>query len=109
VREADRADRSDLKVTGAVQRDTSGYRLTGTARLTAPEGLLPRQGPMTRLFALAWDEPPTPPTDPRGVLMMHPGADDPVRDLDGIERANGRTWLSYEPAGRLRIHKEAFP
>jgi hypothetical protein len=71
VRAADRADRSDLKVPGAVQRDTSGDRFTGTARLTAPEGLLPRQGPMTLLFALAWDEPPT---DPRGVLIMHPGA-----------------------------------
>jgi hypothetical protein len=105
VRAADRADRSDLKVTGAVQRDTSGSRLTGTARLTAPEGLLPRPGPMTLLFALAWDEPPT---DPRGVLMMHQGAEDPVRDLDGSERANGRTWLSYDPAGRWRIYQEAF-
>jgi hypothetical protein len=105
VRAADRADRSDLKVPGAVQRDTSGDRFTGTARLTAPEGLLPRQGPMTLLFALAWVEPPT---DPRGAMMMHQGADDPVRDLDGSERANGRTLLPYDPAGRLRIDQEAF-
>jgi hypothetical protein len=60
---------------------------------------------MTLRFALAWDEPPT---DPSGVRMMHQGADDPVRDLDGIERANGRTWLSYDPAGRWRIYQEAF-
>jgi hypothetical protein len=105
VRAADRSDRSDLEVSGAVQRDTSGYRLTGTARLTAPEDLLPLQGAMTPLFALAWGDPPT---DPSGVLMMHQGADDPVRDLDGSERANGRTLLSYDPAGRWRIDQEAF-
>ena len=69
------------------------------------EGLLPLQGPMTLLFAPAWEEPPT---DPGGVLMMHQGADDPVRDLDGIELANGRTVLSYAPAGRWRIYQEAF-
>lgn len=105
VRGTEDADRYDLQVGDQVQREPPGCRFSGGATMTAPDGLLPLNGPMTLLLNFAWIEPPT---DGNGVVILHQGAGYPFRDLDGVERKDRRTMLSYHPAGRLRIYQEVF-